>query len=32
VLKATYGIREYDLDRAEDLEQDALSIDFAWKF
>ena len=32
VLKATYGIREYDLDRAEDLEQDAFSVDFAWKF
>jgi len=32
VLKASYGIREYDLDRAEDLEQDAFSVDFAWKF
>jgi opacity protein-like surface antigen len=32
VLKASYGIRETDLDRAEDLEQDIFSIDFAWKF
>ena len=32
VLKATYGIREYDLDRAEDLEQDVFAVDFAWKF
>ncbi len=32
VLKASYGIREYDLDRAEDLEQDAISVEFAWKF
>ena len=32
VLKASYGIREYDLDRAEDLEQDVFAIDFAWKF
>jgi opacity protein-like surface antigen len=32
VLKASYGIREFDLDRAEDLEQDAFAIDFAWKF
>jgi opacity protein-like surface antigen len=32
VLKASYGIREYSLDRAEDLEQDAFSVDFAWKF
>lgn len=32
VLKASYGIREYDLDRAEDLEQDAFSVEFAWKF
>jgi len=32
VLKASYGIREFDLDRAEDLEQDVFAIDFAWKF
>lgn len=32
VLKATYGIREYNLDRAEDLEQDVFAVDFAWKF
>jgi len=32
VLKATYGIREYSLDRAEDLEQDVFAVDFAWKF
>ena len=32
VLKATYAIREMDLDRAEDFEQDTFSIDFAWKF
>jgi hypothetical protein len=32
VLKASYGIRETNLDRAEDLEQDIFSIDFAWKF
>ncbi len=32
VLKASYGIREFDLDRSEDLEQDVFAIDFAWKF
>jgi hypothetical protein len=32
VLKASYGIRETDLDRAEDLSQDVFSVDFAWKF
>ena len=32
VLKASYGIRELDLDRAEDLEQDVFAVDFAWKF
>jgi hypothetical protein len=32
VLKASYGIRELSLDRAEDLEQDVFSVDFAWKF
>ena len=32
VLKASYGIRELDLDRAEDLEQDVFSVDFACKF
>ena len=32
VLKASYGIRELSLDRSEDLEQDAFSVDFAWKF
>ncbi len=32
VLKASYGIRELDLDRAADLEQDVFSVDFAWKF
>lgn len=32
VLKASYGIRETNLKRAEDLKQDIFSIDFAWKF
>jgi hypothetical protein len=32
VLKAAYGIREMDLDRAEDFKQDVFSVDFAWKF
>jgi opacity protein-like surface antigen len=32
VLKAAYGIREFDLDRAEDLKQDVFTVDFAWKF
>jgi opacity protein-like surface antigen len=32
VLKAAYGIREFDLDRAEDLEQEVFTVDFAWKF
>ena len=32
VLKVAYGIREMDLDRAEDLKQDMFSVDFAWKF
>jgi len=32
VLKASYGIREMDLDRSEDLKQDAFSVEFAWKF
>ena len=32
VLKLSYGIRELDLDRAEDLEQDVMSFEFAWKF
>jgi len=32
VVKATYGIREYDLDRSDDLKQDVFSVDFAWKF
>lgn len=32
VLKLAYGVRELDLDRAEDLQQDIYSVDFAWKF
>jgi opacity protein-like surface antigen len=32
VLKASYGVREFSLDRAEDLEQDVFAVDFAWKF
>jgi len=32
VVKATYGIRDTDLDRSENLKQDMYSIDFAWKF
>lgn len=32
VLKASYGIRETNLDRADDLSQDIFSVDFAWKF
>jgi hypothetical protein len=32
VLKLSYGIRELDLDRAEDLQQDVYGVDFAWKF
>ena len=32
VLKGSYNIRELDLDRAEDLEQDVIGVEFAWKF
>jgi hypothetical protein len=32
VLKISYGVRELDLDRAEDLQQDVYGVDFAWKF
>jgi opacity protein-like surface antigen len=32
VLKASYGIREYDLDRAETLDQEVFNVEFAWKF
>ena len=32
VLKFFYGLRDTDLDRAEDLEQEYYGIDFAWKF
>lgn len=32
VLKATYGIRDTNLDRSENLKQDNYSIEFAWKF
>ena len=32
VLKLFYGERDTDLDRSENLKQDAYGIDFAWKF
>jgi hypothetical protein len=32
VLKVSYGIRETDLDRAQDLDQDVFTVDWAWKF
>jgi opacity protein-like surface antigen len=32
VLKLSYGLRDTDLDRSENLKQDIYSVDFAWKF